>query len=109
VSGQPDHPFAGPWTCQIAPVTVAIVTGLPCDSQAQISIGPHTTNMTNQSKLSSEDDQAPPAERLENDVDESSGALQRSDAASSGRTYTVTGLVQAHVHQRSLGSYVKGG
>jgi hypothetical protein len=65
--------------------------------------------MTKQSKLSSEDDQSPPAESSESDVDESSEALQRSDVASSGRTYTVAGLLQAHVRQRSLGSYVKGG
>jgi hypothetical protein len=65
--------------------------------------------MTNQPNLSSEDDQAPSAESSENDVDESREALQRSDAASRGRTYTVAGLLQAHVGQRSLGSYVKAG
>jgi hypothetical protein len=65
--------------------------------------------MTKQSKLSSDDEQAPPEVNSEDDLDESSAALQRSDAASSGRTYTVSGLLQAHVGQRSLGSYVKSG
>jgi hypothetical protein len=65
--------------------------------------------MTKQPDLSSEDEQAPLAESPENDLDESREALQRSDAASRGRTYTVAGLLQAHVGQRSLGSYVKAG
>jgi hypothetical protein len=65
--------------------------------------------MTKQPKLSLEEDQAPPAVSSENDVDESREALQRSDTASRGRTYTVAGLLQAHVRQRSLGSYVKAG
>jgi hypothetical protein len=72
--------------------------------------------MTKQAKLSAvelntEDEETPPAESPvspENAVDESRQALQRSDAAS-GRTYTVAGLLQAHVRPRSLGSYVKGG
>jgi hypothetical protein len=90
-------------------VRIGIVTWLPRDSQAQISIGLHTGNMTKQPKLSAEDEQASPEESSGSDLEESREALQRSDTASSGRTYTVTGLVQAHVHQRSLGSYVRGG
>jgi hypothetical protein len=70
--------------------------------------------MTKRAKLSAvelntEDEQTPSAESPENAVDESRQALQRSDAATTGRTYTVAGLLQAHVRPRSLGSYVKGG
>jgi hypothetical protein len=88
---------------------VVIVTRLPRDSQVRISMRLQTTYMTNQSKLSREDDQVSPPVSSENEVDESREVLQRSDAASRGRTYTVAGLLQAHVGQRSLGSYVKAG
>ena len=87
----------------------AIVTRLPHDSQAQASMGSQTVQMTNHSKPSPQDDQAPPTVSSKNDVDESQEARQRDESAPSGRTYTVASLLQVHMPQNSLGSYVKAG
>jgi hypothetical protein len=65
--------------------------------------------MANQSNPSPQDDQVPLAKNLDTDVAESCVAPERNDAALGGRTYTVAGLIQAHVPQKSLGSYVKAG
>jgi hypothetical protein len=65
--------------------------------------------MADKSNPSTPDTVAPTAENPDNKPDAGREAPHRNDTDVRGRTYTVTGLIQAHVPPKSLVSYVKAG
>jgi hypothetical protein len=85
----------------------ANVIWLACDSQVQISILPQTAAMADQSNPSAPNDRAARGSAPDNFVDEEGEAAEQIDTGPRNKTYTVIGLLQAHVPRTSLGRYVK--
>jgi hypothetical protein len=65
--------------------------------------------MINEPKASGQDDEVLSTPDATDEVDERPEPIVGDGSAGPGRTYTVAGLVQAHVPQQSLGRYIKAG